>query len=248
VAGIRAGIRKGLWQKMREIGADIYCFQEAKAKPEQIEMGLDYPTGYKSYWNSAEKAGYSGVVTFCKDEPKKVIVGDRDNDWDGEGRVIITKFDEFTLLNVYFPNGKRDKGRLKYKMDFYEYFLSYINKLRENGEKVIFCGDVNTAHTEIDLARPKENSKTSGFLEIERAWIDKLIENGWVDTFRMFNQDGGNYSWWDQFTRAKERNVGWRIDYFFVDKAIKNQVKSAFIMPEIEGSDHCPVGIEFEVL
>jgi exodeoxyribonuclease-3 len=247
VAGIRAGIRKGLWQKMREIGADVYCFQEAKAKPEQIEIGLDYPTEYKSYWNPAEKAGYSGVVTFCKDEPKKVIVGDKDNDWDGEGRVIITKFDEFTLLNVYFPNGKRDKGRLKYKMDFYEYFLNYINKLRDNGEKVVFCGDVNTAHTEIDLARPKENSKTSGFLEIERAWIDKLIENGWVDTFRIFNRDGGNYSWWDQFTRAKERNVGWRIDYFFVDKAIKNQVKSAFIMPEMEGSDHCPVGIEIEI-
>jgi exodeoxyribonuclease-3 len=132
-------------------------------------------------------------------------------------------------------------------MDFYEYFLNYINKLRENGEKVIFCGDVNTAHTEIDLARPKENSKTSGFLEIERKWIDKLIENGWVDTFRIFNKDGGNYSWWDQFTRAKERNVGWRIDYFFVDEALKDQVKSAFIMPEIEGSDHCPVGIEIEI-
>ena len=247
VAGIRAGIRKGLWQKMRDIGADIYCFQEAKARPEQIEIGLDYPTEYRSYWNPAEKAGYSGVVTFCKDEPKKVIVGDKDNDWDGEGRVIITKFDEFTLLNVYFPNGKRDKGRLKYKMDFYEYFLKYINKLRENGEKVIFCGDVNTAHTEIDLARPKENSKTSGFLEIERKWMDKLIENGWVDTFRMFNKDGGNYSWWDQYTRAKERNVGWRIDYFFIDEKIKNQVKSAFISPEVEGSDHCPVGITLDL-
>jgi exodeoxyribonuclease-3 len=235
---------------MKDIGADIYCFQEAKARSEQVlqsRIDSDYPTEYKSYWNPAEKAGYSGVVTFCKDEPKKVIVGDKDNDWDGEGRVIITKFDEFTLLNVYFPNGKRDKGRLKYKMDFYDYFLNYINKLRDMHEKVIFCGDVNTAHTEIDLARPKENSKTSGFLEIERKWIDKLIENEWIDTFRIFNKDGGNYSWWDQFTRAKERNVGWRIDYFFVDEALKNQVKSAFIMPEIEGSDHCPVGIEIEI-
>ena len=247
VAGIRAGVKKGLWQKMRDIGADIYCFQETKAKPEQVEIGLDYPIDYKNYWNPADKAGYSGVVTLTKMEPKTVIVGDRDNDWDDEGRVIITKFDEFTLLNVYFPNGKRDKGRLNYKMNFYEYFLKYINELRDRGEKVIFCGDVNTAHKEIDLARAKENSKTSGFLEIERKWIDKLEENGWVDTFRVFNQEGGNYSWWDQITRAKERNVGWRIDYFFVDKSLKKDLKLAFILSEVEGSDHCPVGIEIEL-
>lgn len=251
VAGIRAGIKKGLWQKMREISADIYCFQETKAKLEQIEIGLDYPIEYKSYWNPAEKAGYSGVATFTKIEPKSIIVGDRDNDWDDEGRVIITKFQGnrhvYSLLNVYFPNGKRDKGRLEYKMNFYEYFLKYINELRDRGEKVIFCGDVNTAHKEIDLARPKENSKTSGFLEIERKWIDKLEENGWVDTFRLFNKEGGNYSWWDQITKARERNVGWRIDYFFVDKSLKKDLKSAFIMPEIEGSDHCPVGIEIDL-
>ena len=247
LAGIRAGVKKGLWQKMREINADIYCFQETKAKPEQVEIGLDYPVEYKSYWNPAQKAGYSGVATFTKLEPKKIIVGDRDNDWDDEGRVIITKFDEFTLLNVYFPNGKRDKGRLQYKMDFYEYFLKYINKLRENKEKVIFCGDINTAHKEIDLARPKENSKTSGFLEIERKWIDKLEENGWVDTFREFNQEGENYSWWDQITKARERNVGWRIDYFFIDKSLKKNLKSAFIMSDIYGPDHCPLGIEIEL-
>ena len=247
VAGIRAGVKKGLWQKTRDIRADIYCFQETKAKPEQIEISLDYPSEYRSYWNPAQKAGYSGVATFTKMEPKTVIVGDRDNDWDDEGRVIITKFDEFTLLNVYFPNGKRDKGRLNYKMNFYEYFLKYINNLRDKGEKVIFCGDVNTAHKEIDLARPKENSNTSGFLEIERKWIDKLEENGWVDTFREFNQEGGNYSWWDQITRSRERNVGWRIDYFFVDKSLKEDLKSAFILSEIEGSDHCPVGITLDL-
>jgi exodeoxyribonuclease-3 len=245
VAGIRAGIRKGLWQKMKDIDADIYCFQEAKARSEQVE--LEYPSKYISYWNPAKKAGYSGVVTFSKLEPKTVIVGDRDNDWDDEGRVIITKFDEFTLLNVYFPNGKRDKGRLKYKMDFYEYFLKYINKLRENGEKIIFCGDVNTAHTEIDLARPKDNEMISGFLEIERKWIDKVIKEGYIDTFRMFNKNPDNYSWWSQRSGARERNVGWRIDYFFVDESLRNQIKSAFIMTEMEGSDHCPVGIEFEL-
>jgi len=160
---------------------------------------------------------------------------------------LITKFDEFTLLNVYFPNGKKDKGRLKYKMDFYEYFLKYINDLRKNGEKVIFCGDVNTAHEEIDLARPKDNELISGFLEVERKWMDKLVNNGWVDTFRMFNQSPGNYSWWSQRSGARKRNVGWRIDYFFVDKALKNKVKSAFILSEVEGSDHCPVGIELEI-
>jgi exodeoxyribonuclease-3 len=247
VAGIRAGIKKGLWKKMVEIGADIYCFQEAKAKPDQVEIDDKIRKDYLDYWNPAEKAGYSGVVTFTKMEPKKVIVGDRDNDWDDEGRVIITKFDEFTLLNVYFPNGKRDVGRLKYKMDFYEYFLKYINDLRDHGEKIIFCGDVNTAHEEIDLTHPKENELVSGFLEVERKWMDKLIKNGYVDTFRMFNKEANNYSWWSQRSGARARNVGWRIDYFFVSEELKNQVKSAFILPEIEGSDHCPVEIKIEI-
>jgi len=245
VAGMRAAVRKGLWQKMKEIDADIYCFQEVKARPEQIDT--DLPEGYLNYWNPAVKAGYSGVATFCKTEPKKIVIGDRDNDWDDEGRVIITKFDEFTLLNVYFPNGKRDKGRLDYKMKFYEYFLKYINELRDKGEKIIFCGDINTAHKEIDLARPKDNEMISGFLEIERKWIDKVIENGYVDTFRMFHPEPDNYSWWSQRGGARKRNVGWRIDYFFVDESLKSKVKSAFIMPEVEGSDHCPVGIELEI-
>ncbi|MDD2483381.1 MAG: exodeoxyribonuclease III [Candidatus Shapirobacteria bacterium] len=248
VAGMRAAVRKGLWHKMKEIDADIYCFQEVKARPEQVELGFDYPTGYQSYWNPAEKAGYSGVATFTKNEPKSVIVGDRTNDWGDEGRVIITKFDEFTLLNVYFPNGKRDKGRLDYKMKFYDYFLKYINELRDRGEKIIFCGDVNTAHQEIDLARPKDNELVSGFLEIERKWIDKVIKNGYVDTFRMFNPAvAGQYSWWSERSGARKRNVGWRIDYFFVDESLKDKVKSAFILPNVEGSDHCPVGIEIDL-
>jgi exodeoxyribonuclease-3 len=247
LAGIRAAVRKGLWHKMKDIDADIYCFQEVKARPEQVELGFDYPNNYQSYWNPAEKAGYSGVSTFTKIEPKSVVIGDRSNDWDDEGRVIITKFDEFTLLNVYFPNGKRDVGRLDYKMKFYEYFLKYINELRDRGEKIVFCGDVNTAHKEIDLARPKDNELVSGFLEIERKWIDKVVKAGYVDTFRMFNKEDGNYSWWSQRSGARKRNVGWRIDYFFVDKSLKDSVKSAFIMPNVEGSDHCPVGIEIEI-
>jgi len=233
---------------MKKIDADIYCFQEVKAKMEQIDIDFEYPNNYLNYWNPAEKAGYSGVATFTKIEPKNVIIGDRTNDWDDEGRVIITKFDEFTLLNVYFPNGKRDKGRLDYKMKFYDYFLKYINELRDRGEKIVFCGDINTAHREIDLARPKDNELVSGFLEIERKWIDKVIKNGYLDTFRMFSpKETGQYSWWNQRGGARKRNVGWRIDYVFVDESLKYKVKSAFILPEVEGSDHCPVGIEIEI-
>jgi len=245
LAGMRAAIKKGLWEYVEKEKADIYCFQETKARRDQITDPL--PRKYLDFWNSAEKAGYSGVATFCKDEPKSVIIGNRDNDWDDEGRVLVTKFDEFTLLNVYFPNGQRDKGRLMFKMAFYDQFLKYINDLRDRGEKVIFCGDVNTAHKEIDLARPKDNQKTSGFLPIERAWLDKLEKNGWVDTYRELNGEKVEYSWWSQRSGARERNVGWRIDYFFVDKALIKKVKSAFIRTETKGSDHCPVGIEIEI-
>lgn len=240
INGIRAGMKKGLIDFIKQEKADIYCLQEVKANNKQID--LDIP--YLQYWNSAAKAGYSGVLTLCKDEPKTVIVGDRDNDWDDEGRVIITKFDEFTLLNVYFPNGKKDRGRLMYKMEFYEYFLKYIIALKERGEKVIFCGDVNTAHNEIDLARPKENMDISGFLEMERKWIDKVEKAGFVDTFRYLNKDKIQYSWWSVRSGARKRNVGWRIDYFFVDKSIITKVKKAFILDSVELSDHCPVGIE----
>jgi exodeoxyribonuclease III len=247
LAGMRAAVRKGLWQKMKKIDADIYCFQEIKAKPEQVELGFDYPANYQSYWNPAKKAGYSGVATFSKIEPRSIIVGDRDNDWDDEGRVIITKFDEFTLLNVYIPNGGHELYRLDYKMKFYDVFLKYVNDLRNRGEKVIFCGDINTAHNEIDLARPKDNIKNTGFLPVERAWIDKVEKNGWIDTYRFFNPNKIEYSWWSQRCGCRKKNIGWRIDYFFVDESLKNKIKSAFIMPEVEGSDHCPVGIEIGI-
>lgn len=247
VNGIRAAIRKGLWKFVNKDKADIYCFQETKARADQLPEGMTVPKGYKSYWNSAERAGYSGVATLSREEPKTVIEGNRDNEWDEEGRVLIAKYHEFTLLNVYFPNGKKDKGRLLYKMDFYDYFLKYINKLRRQGEKVIFCGDVNTAHKEVDLARPAANMKISGFLPQERAWIDKLIKNNWVDSFRLFHPEPGLYSWWSMRSGARDRNVGWRIDYVFVDKKLKNKVKDAFILDKVTGSDHAPVGVEVEI-
>lgn len=247
LAGMRAAIRKGLYDFMTKDKADIYCFQEVKAKIDQIPHTMDEPKGYNFYLNSAVRPGYSGVATYSKLEPKMVIIGDKDNDWDDEGRVIISKFDEFTLVNVYIPNGGRDLGRLDYKMKFYDYFLKYIIELRERGEKVIFCGDINTAHNEIDLARPKDNVKNTGFLPIERAWMDKLEANGWVDTYRLLNPDKTEYSWWSQRMGCRGKNIGWRIDYFFVDEKIKKQVKQAFILTEVLGSDHCPIGVEMEI-
>jgi exodeoxyribonuclease-3 len=248
VNGIRATVKKGLWEFMKKDNADIYCFQETKARAEQVPEVESMPKDYFTYWNAAEKAGYSGVATFTKLEPKMVINDPENEDFfDREGRMVVTKFDEFTLLNVYFPNGKKDKARLMFKMDFYEHFLKYINRLRDKGEKIVFCGDVNTAHEEIDLARPKENELVSGFLEIERKWIDKVIKNGYVDTYRMLHPEETEYSWWSLRSGARKRNVGWRIDYVFVDESLKDKIKNAFVLDEIDGSDHAPVGIEMEI-
>ena len=167
--------------------------------------------------------------------------------FDDEGRIIIAEYKNFVLINIYYPNGKASEERLKYKMDFYDAFLHYAEKLKSKGKKLVICGDVNTAHKEIDLARPKENEKVSGFLPIEREWMDKFFAQGYLDTFRMFNSEPEQYSWWDQVTRARDRNVGWRIDYFFISDNFKKNIKNAFILSEIMGSDHCPVGIEIEV-
>jgi exodeoxyribonuclease-3 len=163
-----------------------------------------------------------------------------------EGRVLRADYSRFALLNVYFPNGRSSAERLKYKMDFYDAFLEFADKIVQEGQNVVICGDVNTAHKEIDLARPKANENTSGFLQEERAWIDQLLNHGYVDTLRMFNQEPEQYTYWDQMSRARERNVGWRIDYFFVNQGFAGNVKAAFILSDVMGSDHCPVGIEIE--
>jgi len=246
LAGMRAAVKKGLWDFVKQDNADIYCFQEVKALPGQVPL-LECPSEYHQYWNPAVRAGYSGVATFTREEPKSIIIGESDNDWDDEGRVLITKFDEFTLLNVYIPNGGRDLGRLDYKMKFYDAFLKYINDLRDQGEKVIFCGDINTAHNEIDLARPKDNVKNTGFLPIERAFMDKLAKFGWLDTYRFLNPDKVEYSWWSQRSDARSRNIGWRIDYFFIDIKLKKWIKEAFVLSSVLGSDHCPVGMEIKL-
>lgn len=247
VNGVRAAQKKGLLKWLEKENPDILCIQETKAHVEQLDKDLTSPNGYKTFWASGEKKGYSGVSTFTKLEPKKVDYGFGVKKFDFEGRILITDFDSFMLFNIYFPNGQRDAERLKYKLDFYDEFLKYVDKLKKNNKKIIICGDVNTAHKEIDLARPKENENTSGFLKIEREWMDKFVEHGYIDTFRHFNKEGSNYTYWDPITKARERNVGWRIDYFFITPNLLKNLKKAFIMPEVMGSDHCPIGIEMEL-
>lgn len=248
VNGYRAVWKKGFKEWLPELNTDVIGIQETKAWPEQLTEEQLNPLGWHSVFAQAEKKGYSGVATFSKEPPTSTQVGFGDPPFDTEGRVVITEHKDVLLANIYFPNGKRDKTRLKYKMDFYEKTLNYFKALRDEGRKVIVCGDYNTAHKEIDLARPKENEKVSGFLPEERAWIDRWIEAGFVDIFRRFHPDEAEqYSWWDMFTRARDRNVGWRIDYHFVSDTLVDQVKDAWIMQDIMGSDHCPVGIELDI-
>ncbi len=243
VNGIRAALKHGFLEWLYRESLDILCLQETKAHPEQLGRDLQEPHGYHAHWNYPERKGYSGVATFTREKPLKVQNDFGVQDFDIEGRVIISEYPQFILFNVYFPNGKKDESRLKYKMDFYDVFLDVVEPLRQKGEKLIICGDFNTAHKAIDLARPKENENVSGFLPIERAWMDKLVAHGYIDTFRHFNKEPNQYTWWDLKSRARERNVGWRIDYFFVTENLLRSVSKAFIMPEVMGSDHCPIGI-----
>ena len=247
VNGIRAADKKGLFDWFSKENPDILCLQEIKALPKQVPAHLKNTPGYKIYWNPAEKKGYSGVVTYTKEKPINVKNGFGINKFDIEGRTLITEFPAFTLFNIYFPNGKKNQERLDYKLDFYDTFLGYADNLKSDGKNIVVCGDFNTAHKEIDLARPKENEKISGFLPVERAWIDTFVDHGYIDAFRHFNKEPENYSWWDFKTKARERNVGWRIDYFFVNKEFLPHVKKAFIMKDVMGSDHCPVGIDIEI-
>jgi len=244
VNGMRSVYKKGFLDWLLQENPCILCLQETKANQEQLPKELKNIKGYHTYYVSAERQGYSGVALFTQEEPQAVHRGFGDEKFDPEGRTLVADYKDFILFNVYFPNGKASAERLRYKMDFYESFLDQVDRLKNQGKKIIICGDVNTAHKEIDLARPKENEKFSGFLPEERAWIDKFISHGFIDTFRMFHQEGQQYTWWDYKTRARERNIGWRIDYFFVSENLKKNVQSAFILSNVPGSDHCPIGIQ----
>ena len=246
--GYRAILKKGFKDFLLAEKPDILGLQEVKVCPEQLKSGeTDFP-GYTPQWNCAERRGYSGVAAFFRKEPLAAASkGFGDARFDPEGRVITLEYPCFYLLNVYFPNGGQGPERLAYKLDFYAAFLAHIETLRRTGKAVIFCGDINTAHREIDLARPKENENNSGFMPVERAWLDKITAMGWTDTFRLFHPEPDNYTWWDYKTRARERNVGWRIDYFFINAEKKDLVKEAFILPQIQGSDHCPIGLKLDL-
>lgn len=248
VNGLRAVANKGAFSTVFEIDADIICLQETKAHPDQLPEEVRSPAGYFSYFDHSKiKKGYSGVAIYSKVKPEKVEYGLGIAKFDDEGRTLVAYYKDFVLLNVYFPNGGGGPHRLEYKMHYYDEFLKFIQKLEKKGKKVIFCGDVNTAHTEIDLSHPKENQKTSGFLPTERAWIDKVVEAGYIDTFRFFHPETiEKYSWWDMKTYARDRNIGWRIDYFFVSKDLKSKLKKADILDTVMGSDHCPVLLELK--
>lgn len=243
VNGLRALYRKGFLDWFVDEQPTILCVQETKASYGQLPPELQNISGYHVYYTSAEKKGYSGVGVFSRPEPAAIEHGFGITKFDIEGRLLVADYREFMLFNVYFPNGKLSEARLKYKMAFYEAFLAHIMSLQRSGKRLVICGDVNTAHREIDLARPKANSTISGFLPEERAWIDRLIGAGFIDTFRVFNKHAEQYTWWDLKTRARERNVGWRIDYFFITENLRDCLDTAFIMSDVMGSDHCPIGI-----
>jgi exodeoxyribonuclease-3 len=247
VNGLRAAHKKGFLEWLARERPDILCVQETKAAPAQLPAELKEVAGYRAYFATAERKGYSGVALYTKFEPKDVKIGLGIKRFDVEGRLQVADFGDFLLYNIYFPNGKASAERLRYKMAFYRAFLKHVDRLKAEGRNVVICGDVNTAHKEIDLARPKENEKVSGFLPQERAWIDEFIARGFVDTFRLFNREPGQYTWWDLKTRARERNVGWRIDYFFVSDNLKKDVRAAYILAEVMGSDHCPIGLDVVV-
>jgi len=244
VNGVRAIEKKGFLEWIEEEDPDIVCIQETKAKVEQLGSSLIEDHGYHTYWHSAERPGYSGVATFSKVEPYYVQKGLGIDRFDSEGRVLITEHENFLLYNIYFPNGQKDEIRLNYKLDFYDELLPIINEQVDSGSNVIVTGDWNTAHFPIDLARPKENVKTSGFMPIEREKMDHYVNSGWVDTFRHFHQEPERYSWWSYRSGARQRNIGWRIDYFFVNQSFISQIEEADIHENILGSDHCPVSIK----
>ncbi|MGZ7116982.1 MAG: exodeoxyribonuclease III, partial [Methanobacterium sp.] len=236
--------KKGFLKWLLNDDPDILCLQETKVSYDKLPKPLKRVDGYHPYFCEAEKKGYSGVAIYSKIRPKKVEYGFGIQKFDSEGRILIADYEKFVLLNIYFPNGKMSAERLNYKLEFYDALLDYANDLKAEGKNVVICGDLNTAHKEIDIARPKANEKISGFLPVERAWIDKFLENGYLDTFRMFNKEPEQYTWWSYRTKARERNVGWRLDYFFINEEFKDKVKAAGILNHVMGSDHCPVDLE----
>jgi exodeoxyribonuclease-3 len=248
VNGLRAVSNKGFADFIENYQPDVLGIQETKIQIEQLQSEHTDFLGYSSHFYSAEKKGYSGVGVYSKIAPQVVETGFNFGWNDTEGRVIMLEFEKFIFFNIYFPNGQKDEIRLQYKLDFYDHCLVYFEKIRkEKGKGLVICGDYNTAHHPIDLARPKQNENTSGFLPIERAWMDRFEEAGYIDTFRRIHPDEADrYSWWSYRANARVNNVGWRIDYFYVSPELKDNITDAFILDDVLGSDHCPVCLELE--
>ncbi len=244
VNGIRACVNKGFKDFFEEIDADIFCIQETKCQPDQIELEFN---GYYAYWNSAEKKGYSGTAIFTKKEPINVTYGIGIEEHDKEGRVITLEFQNFYMVNIYTPNAKRGLERLEYRQIWEDEIRKYLLKLNET-KSVIMCGDLNVAHEEIDLKNPKSNRGNAGFTDEEREKMTQLLHSGFVDAFRyLYPNKTDAYSWWSYMGKAREKNIGWRIDYFIVSQDIKTKIEEAIIYPEIMGSDHCPVGLVMDI-
>ncbi|MEC7871147.1 MAG: exodeoxyribonuclease III [Chloroflexota bacterium] len=243
VNGIRACLKKDFMTFFQNIDADIFCVQETKASNNQVDL---ITPGYTQYWNSAEKKGYSGTLVLSKEPALNEIYDLGISKHDDEGRVITLEYQDFYLVNVYTPNSKRDLSRLEYRQNEWDVdFLSYVNELQVD-KPVIFCGDLNVAHKEIDLKNPKSNTRNAGFTKEERIGFDNIVSNDYIDTFRFFNSEGDNYTWWSYMRRARERNIGWRIDYFCISKSLSENLNNAFIYSEIMGSDHCPIAIDID--
>lgn len=243
VNGLRAVLKSGFLEWLKTEKPDILCLQESRVLPGEVEAAALAPFGYKSYWNPAQKKGYSGTAAYVLEQPKNVTSIGIEH-FDNEGRLQVLEYPDFVILNGYWPNSQPERARLEYKLDFCESVTEYANKLVKQGKNVILCGDFNIAHEPIDLARPKDNVNSPGYYEEERAAMTKFLGNGYVDTFRYHCPDPGHYSWWSYRSGARARNVGWRIDYHCVNKAFMPRVKRAWILSDVMGSDHCPVGIE----
>jgi exodeoxyribonuclease-3 len=242
VNGFRAALSKGVFADLEQLSPDVLCFQEIKMKEEQLPPDRNEELEkYIQFWNSAERPGYSGVATFSKEIPVSVDMSMGDEEFDIEGRFINLDFGDFNLINVYVPNGKRDQTRLSYKLNFYDKLLHICDELHKAGKLIVICGDINTAHQPIDLKNPKQNEKVSGFLPQERAWIDKYLQHGFIDVYREVFGDRVQYTWWTYRVNARERNIGWRLDYFLVSSGLLEYVEETIIHDQIEGSDHCPI-------
>ena len=241
VNGIRSVSQKGFLEWLKDSNADVCAVQEIKATPDQLDLFLLNPHGYHSYWAPAKKPGYSGVAIYSKKEPLDIKIGIGISEFDDEGRIITADYGDFVLINTYFPNSQREHERLPYKLSFCDSILKFCNSYVSKGKNIVLCGDYNIAHQEIDLKNPKSNMNNAGFLPEERAWMTHFLSKGYVDAFRHFEKGPGHYTWWSYRPGVRQKNIGWRLDYHTVNQSFIDRVKSATLLPQVKGSDHCPI-------